>query len=342
MIGRLLRRTNREDEVFAEAQSLIDDGLELSFVLDLYPDDADWLAPLLDTGIVIGESFAVEEPSYYFEASLKNRFIEAGMERAARAAAPVREPVAVVAPVPAPGGFLRFQSLMAGTAVAVVLGGLSVLTLGVVTSGDSVPGDWNYAFKIASERVEYSLSSGDARTDIQIQHSLVRIEEFQKLSEQGRISEANVHDVRKQIDQLASLVGDKDLDPVQRANAKAVTESASAVLKTAKVTQPELTDQIDDTIEAATNLAGVITGVSAPSPTPTATASPTAEPSTTPSVTPSTTTSPTASATTGAPTAGETAVPATEEPSESSPTAEATTGTASPPPTVEASPEETP
>ncbi len=341
MIGRLLRRTNREGEIFAEAQGLIDDGLELSFVLDLYPDDAEWLAPLLDTGIVIGESFAVEEASYYFEASLKNRFVEAGVERATRAAAPVHEPVAVVAPVPAAAGFLRFQGVMAGSAVAIVLGGLSVMTLGVVTSGDSVPGDWNYAFKIAGERLEYSLSSGDARTDIQIQHSLVRIEEFQKLSEQGRISEENVQDVRKELDELGTLVGDKELDPVQRANVKAVSESASAVLATAKAAQPELSDEIDDTLAAAASLAGVITGVSAPSPTPTKTAtpSPTSEQGT-PTVTP--TTDPDASATPGTPVASETPVPATEAPSESSPTTESSTGTVSPAPTDAAGSEETP
>ena len=43
------RKASYEAEVLAEAQALIDDGLDLDFVLDLFPDEADWLAPLLET-----------------------------------------------------------------------------------------------------------------------------------------------------------------------------------------------------------------------------------------------------------------------------------------------------
>jgi TolA-binding protein len=313
VIGRLLRRTTRADELFAEAQALIDDGLELAFVLDLYPDDADWLAPLLDTGIVIGESFAVEEPSYYFEASLKNRFVEAGAERAARAAAPVSEPVAVVTSIPAAGGLLRLQGVMAGSAVAVVLGGLSVLTLGVVTSGDSVPGEWNYAFKLAGERIEYSLSSGDDRTNIQIRHTMVRIEEFQRLAQQGKVSEKNVEDLSEELEDLGELTSEKQLDPVQQANVKAASESAGAVLASAKESVPELSEQIDAASAKAASLGGAPTGVSAPSPTPTATSTATA--TATPSVTPTAEASASPSAS-PSPEASETPVPEDEEPAE--------------------------
>ncbi|MCA9822838.1 MAG: hypothetical protein KC470_09540 [Dehalococcoidia bacterium] len=292
MIGRIFRRTSREDEVFAEAQALIDDGLELAFVLDLYPEDAAWLTALLDTGIVIGESFAAEEPSYYFEASLKTRFVEAGMERAARAAAPVHEPVAVVPSAPAAGGFFRLQGAVAGTAVAVVLGGMSLLTLGVVTAGDSVPGDWNYAFKLAGERIEYSLSTGDARTDVQIRHTMERVQEFQRLNQKGKVSEKNVEDVRKGLDSLSELVEEEELDPLQRETAKAIAESASQVLTTTRETQPELAPRIDDTIAVAAGIGSAATGIAAP----TATATPTAATTPPNTATPATTPKPTGTA----------------------------------------------
>ena len=37
------RKASAEAELLAEAQSLLDDGLDLDFVLGLFPDDAEWL-----------------------------------------------------------------------------------------------------------------------------------------------------------------------------------------------------------------------------------------------------------------------------------------------------------
>jgi hypothetical protein len=285
MIGNLFHRPNREEDLFAEAQALVDDGLDLEFVLALYPDDAEWLERLLDTGIVIGESFAEEVPSYYFEASLKNRFIDAGTEKAVRRNAPVSEPVAAV-PAGPMAGLLRFQGMMAGTAVALLLGAMSVATLGMVTAGDSVPGDWNYAFKLAGERIEYSLSSGNDRVDVRLNHTFARIQELQKLNERGDVSPQVIEGLRHDLEKIDSL---GPLDPVQQANARAIGEALSAVLDDVLEEQPELADQIEPTIAMAAAIAdGAVTTVAEPTATPTEepTATPDPSPTESPSLTP--------------------------------------------------------
>ena len=284
MIRNLFRRPNREEDLYAEAQALVDDGLDLQFVLALYPDDAEWLAPLLDTGIVIGETFAAEEASYYFEASLKNRFISAGLEKAARAHEPVREPVAVVPSGPA-AGVMRLQSVMAATVVALILGATGVTTLGLVTAGDSVPGDWNYAFKLAGERIEYSLSSGNERIDIRLNHAEARVQELQKLNQRGHVSPGVLERVRHELEGVGNLTKGQPLDPLQQANAKAIGESVQAVLDEVKEQHPELAEQVDDTKAVAASIGGAtVTVIDEPSPTPTPTPTETAteEPTDTP------------------------------------------------------------
>jgi hypothetical protein len=131
-------RPDREAELFAEASALVDDGLDRDFVLALYPDDADWLAPLLETRRGVVESFDAEQPSYFFEASLKSKFLAAGRE----AQAPVGEPAAYLA-------MGRVRTVMASTGVVLAAAVMSVLTLGFVTADGAVPGDWNYSFKLA-------------------------------------------------------------------------------------------------------------------------------------------------------------------------------------------------
>lgn len=283
MIRDLFHRPNREEELYAEAQALVDDGLDLQFVLALYPDDADWLVALLDTGVVIGETFAEEEPSYYFEASLKNRFLDAGAERVRRPAVPVQGPVTVVPS--GPSAVLRLQGMMAGTAVALMLGALGVVTFGVITAGDSVPGDWNYAFKMAGERVEYSLSSGDQRVNVQLQHVQARIREVNKLNEQGKVSPQVLEDLREELEEVDSLSRQQPLDRVQEASLRAIGEASSAVLNQVKEQRPDLADEADNVIAVAAGL-GTVTTLEEPSPTPTPTPEPTATPTATPTPTP--------------------------------------------------------
>ena len=138
-------RPGHDAELFAEAQALADDGLDREFVLALFPDDAGWLAELLDFSAEMKEAVASEPPSYYFEGSLKSKFLAAG-----RAAARAPEPQPVFA-------LSRMRTVAASMSVAMSAAVAGVISLGFVTAGSAVPGDWNYSFKLANERLEYTL-----------------------------------------------------------------------------------------------------------------------------------------------------------------------------------------
>lgn len=277
MISRLLRRKlSPETEVFSEAQALLDDGLDLPFVLGLYPDDADWLEPLLATSVVIGESYAADEPSYYFEASLKSRFIAAG--QAARAPLPELAPAAVA--YPGGGPLARVQTALAGAVVALTLGAMGILTLGFVTADQALPGDWNYAFKRTGERIEYTLSRGDARVSVQVDQSQTRVWELKRLDERGEVSAADIDKLRHVLEEVQTLARDKQLDDVQAAKVRAVGEAASAVLTGAAEKNPELAPAVEDALPIAAGL-GTVTTLDPVTPTPTPeTPEPTVEPTT--------------------------------------------------------------
>ena len=161
------RKAGAEATVFAEAQALLDDGMAFDDVLDLFSAEASWLEPLLRTTTGMRQAVAAEQPSYYFEASLKQKFLAAARREDRTAPLPVL-PAPSRAPISPRTGL---RTAFAGSAVAGVAAAIGALTLGFVTSDDAVPGDWNYAFKLANERLEYSLSRGDQRIDVQLGHT---------------------------------------------------------------------------------------------------------------------------------------------------------------------------
>jgi TolA-binding protein len=170
--------------------------------------------------------------------------------------------------------------MMAGTAVALLLGAMSAVTLGMVTAGDSVPGDWNYAFKLAGERIEYSLSSGNNRVDVRLNQTFARIQELQKLNERGDVSPQVIEELRHNLEEIDSLAKRRPLDPLQQANTRAIAQAASAVLDDVLQDQPELAEQIEPTIATAAAIAdGAVTTVEEPTPTPTDEPTATPEPS---------------------------------------------------------------
>lgn len=282
MIARLLRRQlSRETELFAEAQALLDDGLDLDFVLALYPDDAEWLTPLLNTAGTIVRGYA-EEPSYYFEASLKSRFLAAGQAAAARKHAPV--PVTLPAPAVASGGtaaLARLQTTLAAAVVVLALGSLGILTLGFVTADQALPGDWNYAFKRASEQIEYTLSRGEERVSVQVRQQQTRVEEFKRQAEQGNVTAESVERFRKTLEETQRLAQEKHLDEVQAATVRAIGEAAGAVLTGVAEKQPDLAEAVEQALPIAAGL-GDVTPLDPATPEPTAetaTPGPGAEPS---------------------------------------------------------------
>jgi len=264
--------------LFAEAQALADDGLDREFVLALFPDDAEWLAGLLDFSAELKEAIASEPPSYYFEGSLKSKFLAAG-----RAAARAPEPQPVFA-------LSRMRTVAASMSVAMSAAVVGVITLGFVTAGSAVPGDWNYSFKLANERLEYTLSRGDSRVDIQYSQAENRVQEIRVLSSRGNVSAADLAGLEREARSLAELARSQPLDEDQRNRQLAIVKSASAVITDTRQKQPALDVQA---AAAAAALNDAATALPIPS-TPTATATASATPQATPSGTPASTASPTA------------------------------------------------
>lgn len=326
------RKASYEAEVLAEAQALIDDGLDLDFVLDLFPDEADWLAPLLETTTGIAGAMETESASYYFEASLKSKFL--GAEREPKPVVPV------VIPAPA---FSPVRTAIATFSVAGMAAAVGIVSLGFITAGDSVPGDWNYTFKLANERFEYATSRGDHRIDLQVKQVQARIVELNKLSERGDVSPSQLERVQREWEDLQNVARDQELDAMRQAQIESARRSAVAVINDVTTRQPDLLPRAE---AVAAAIGDTVTGLAAPSPTATATATTTAtapasateSPTATPEPSPSATATPTPEATpAGTETPSATATPtptesATPEPSATSTEQPAPSETAAPSP----------
>ncbi len=316
------RKASYEAEVLAEAQALVDDGLELEFVLELFPQDAEWLRSSLEFVSDYEAAIDSEPASYYFEASLKSKFL--------RAAAEPRTVVPVVIPAPS---FSPVRTLVATMSVASAAAMVGILALGFVTAGDSVPGDWNYAFKRANERFEYTTSRGDDRIAVQTKLVENRVTELNKLSARGEVSPAQVQRVQREITDLGKLTQNQELDSLQKAKIESAGKNAVAVFQDVVTKQPDLGKPV---AAAAAAIGETVTSLTAPSPTATASATPVATATASPSVEPTVSTTPEPSTTpqpspTGTPTPEPTVTP---EPSETA-TAVPTAG-GSVTPTVEA------
>lgn len=306
------RKASYEAEVLSEAQALIDDGLELEFVLDLFPEDAEWLRSSLVFVADLEAAYETEPASYYFEASLKSKFLGTAAEP--------RPVVPVVIPAPS---FSPVRTLVSTMSVASAAAAVGVLALGFVTAGDSVPGDWNYTFKLANERFEYTTSRGDARIEVQLKFVTNRVTELNKLSERGEVSPAQLERVQREIVDLGKVSKNQELDSLQKAKIESVGKSAGAVLNDVVTKQPDLREPaaavaatVDDTVTTLTAPPPTATASATPAASATPTAPPTAEP------TAATTPEPTAQPeVTPAPTATETAEPLETTTAEASETA---------------------
>lgn len=329
---------------------MLDDGVASDEVLRIFADDASWLKPLLETTDGLDAALEAEPASYYFHASLKSRFLEAANERRYRPAAKRQSAVASKTRT-----FAASATVLASTAAA------GVVTFGFVTADNAVPGDWNYSFKLAHERVEYALATGDDKTNLQIHQAQARVYEIQVLTSRGSVSEDQIRKLQDEAAQLRAQYERQGptLDEVQRTQLRALQDLSTVVLNQAQ----EKNDRVKPAASAALNAvteavaAGAGTTVAIPEATSTATRGETPAASTTPVTG---TTDPTG--TTGAipeitvtpppvstppPTAVATPVPPTPTPTEPPPTATATpaetetpvpTETSTPTPTETASP----
>ena len=289
MLDFLTRRPGYDAELYAEAQSLVDDGLDADFVLGLYPGDEDWLAPLLDTGIAITGVVAAEQPSYYFEASLKAKFLAAAREAV--------EPAAI-----APAPLAPLRTAIAGFSVVGAAAAIGAITLGFVTAGNAVPGDWNYSFKLANERAQYTLSHGDERISIQLRQTETRVRELRQTSSSGNVSTADLERLQHELSETAQLLSNQPIGTDQKARVKDLVETSRATLDDLKSKNPGLAAAIGTT-ENSVATVGAAAGIGTPTPliTPEPTSTPPASPS--PSPAPASSATPTAEPSSPTPTA---------------------------------------
>ncbi len=302
-------RPTGQADLFAEARSLLDDGLDADFVLGLYPNDAQWLGPMLGISSGLASAIEAEQPSFFFEASLKSKFLAAAREQHVSSAAVGYPPLSQV------------RTALASSAVVLAAGVLGVVTLGFVTSDDAAPGDWNYSFKLAQERFEYSLASGDGKVDIQINHTQERLVEIR---ERGDNASANdIKRLESELSELENLAREKGIDEFQKAQLEALARSVKVVLSTVseKQASPEVVKSAND---AADGVIAVASGGAAalPTPKPTPTPEPSATPEPTPTPKPSATPEPSS----------------TPEPTATTAPTETPTETATPTPTETATP----
>ena len=308
------RKPGFDARIYSEAQTLVDEGLERDFVLELYPAESPWLGPLLSTTTAIIGAAEAEEPTWYFEASLKQRFIEAGVRKARTETAPA-------VPVPATG-WGRARTGFAGVGVAGVAAAIGVLSVGVLTADNASPGDWNYAFKVGSERIDYRLSEGNGRVNVQLYQTDARVQEIIQLSSQGKLSANDLDRLVGEAEALAKLAQARPLDSEQRARLVDIGGAAVAVLQDVRVKQPDLEPAVDTTVKkvvdaVAAGLGGPVTTITEPPSTPTP--SPTAATPTPVATTPAATATPEATEPAETPATTETA-----ETEELTPTPEAT------------------
>lgn len=313
------RKATAEAELLAEAQALLDDGLDLDFVLGLFPDDADWLEPMLEVSEGLSETYAAEQPSYYFEASLKSQFLAGALEP--------KPVLPVIVPTPS---YSPFRTAVASMSVASVAAAIGVVSLGFITAGNSVPGDWNYSFKLANERLEYTLSRGDSRIDVQLHQAENRVMELQKLSSRGDVSPEQIARAQRDISDLMDVAQQKDLDQIQLARLEGVGRQGKTVLADITQKQPTIPQEPVDAFAAALDTVVTLGAAGPQELTPTPTATPTVPATTTPTpgqtVTPSPSSSATASPTeTATATADPTASPSATGTATADPTTTATT-----------------
>ena len=269
------RKPDERSIIFAEAQGLLDDGVDLDFVLGIFPDDAEWLRGELQFTSGLRTAYESEPPSYFFEASLKSKFLAVGREPARPA-------------IVAPGA--SFRTAFASMSVAVAALGVGVVTLGFITAGSAVPGDWNYSFKLANERLQYTLSSGDDRVNIQLRRTETRVEEIQQLSSRGGLSAGDLGRLNNEAHALAVLARNQPLDDIQKARVAGIAGTGAAVLKDVSSKQPEL--EAPASAAAATLGDAAVTALASPTPTPAPSPTPSATPTTEPKATPSGTVTP--------------------------------------------------
>jgi hypothetical protein len=199
---------DRFDQHLSECLESLSSGRRtLEQCLAAYPEEAERLEPLLRTALLVGGALS-QKPRPEFVAAARERFLRVTTQKLREALAVEPRPSFVAA---ARRRFLEAAQQMASVgrgrawpfpralrpsfparALVASACALSLLFVGfgsfaVVTSGDTVPGDWRYPVKRATEDVRQRLAfSEDARRSLKVEFTEERLYEIETLAGEGR------------------------------------------------------------------------------------------------------------------------------------------------------------
>lgn len=301
--------------------------LTLAECLELYPEDAPRLQPLLLAVIEVSNALHVD-PDPEFARQARERFRIASGERLQEAFADVQPPYGLfegarrrfleaarqMLPPPRTAArplaspfWLRLPAPALAGALAVILAFFSFAGYTFATASSALPGDWNYPVKRATERVRLALAFDDeTRHNLEIAFAEERLEEVERLARRdGHVTESALKNLQAQTDRLRRNVS-AIRNPSVRARLISLTERQEAVLRTVEEqVDPAARDELA-TVQRMAEELRTEAAVVAPEPTPT--------PAETPASVATPTETATASPDTPSPSGAETAEPPTATP----------------------------
>lgn len=167
------------DRIVAECLDAIASGqASVEECLERYPALSESLRPLLEVAAGLRQTQQAIRPAPSFSR-------QAGARLQARLADSARPPV----PTPGPGrvGWRpTLPMILVATALLVVMGGGVLVNL----ANRAVPGDSLYGLDQALERLSLALADEEGDVELQVRMAEERLDEAQRLTEQGRVAEA--------------------------------------------------------------------------------------------------------------------------------------------------------
>jgi hypothetical protein len=233
-------RERRFQDVLDECvASVAERRLTVEECLRLYPQWAERLEPLLRLAAELPRAYTAQ-PRDAYQAESRRRFLAAVHGPRQPAAVSKRPLLAIPWPPRLPQRLPRpVLAALAAAVLAVVVFPSFLL----VTSGDSLPGDWRYPIKRTGERVRFAFVFGeDSRRSFRIGLAEERLEELEALAAGGRsIKESAIRELARHTEPLV-----EDLDPQDPV---AVPQDHVERIEVLMAKEQEILDQVEPLIE---------------------------------------------------------------------------------------------
>ena len=194
---------------------------------------------MLGTSLDLIDATEEIQPSYFFEASLKQKFLAEGARTQ-----PERQRSPILG-TPSPAH--RFRTAMAGTALVGAAAAIGVFAFGVIRSDD--PGKPDTGGALVSR----------TRFDQRLQETQVRVNEILQRAATGSVSAADLDQIQVDAAALGALAQEVPLDSQQKERFRDVANTAVTALNVAQE-KPELKPRAEsafDNVTHAASAAGV-------------------------------------------------------------------------------------